>query len=119
MVYDQRIMNFKGSNKVSLTTSEGRETIPLLAGDYARLGQRVLRGQADLVYVRKEFYLCLVFEQPEESQFTPVDLLGVDLGIVKLATTSDGVSYSGEDVEAVRALYPEEGGVSEGGVEEL
>jgi transposase len=29
----------------------------------------------------------------------------VDLGIVKLATTSDGVSYSGDELEYVRAHY--------------
>jgi putative transposase len=67
----------------------------------------VLRGQADLVYVGKEFYLCLVFEQPEEPPFTPEDIIGVDLGVVKLASTSDGVCYSGEDVEAVREHYTE------------
>jgi predicted transposase len=105
IVYDQRIMSFKGSGKVSLATVEGRVTIPILTGDYARLDQRVLRGQADLVYVRKEFYLCLVFEQLEEPSFTHEGYLGVDLGVVKLATTSDGVFYSGEEVDAVREHY--------------
>ena len=103
----QRIMSFNGFDKVSLATVEGRETIPLLTGGYARLSQRILRGQSDLLYVKNKFYLCLVVEQPEEPLFTPEGILGVDLGIVKLATTSDGVSYSGEDVEAVREHYTE------------
>jgi IS605 OrfB family transposase len=107
VVYDQRIMSFKGLDRVSLTTIEGRIIIPLLTGGSARLGRRVLRGQADLVYIRKEFYLCLVVEQPEEPQLTPEGYLGVDLGIVKLASTSDGDSYSGEDVDAVREHYAE------------
>jgi predicted transposase len=47
MVYDQRIMSFKGFDNVSLTTIEGRETIPLLTGDYGKLSQRMLRGQAE------------------------------------------------------------------------
>jgi len=105
MVYDQRIMSLKGLDKVSLATIEGRETIPLLVGDYARLEQRALRGQADLLYIKKEFYLCLIYEQQEEPPFTPEDYLGVDLGIVKLASTSDGLSYSGEEVDAVREHY--------------
>jgi len=46
MVYDQRIMSFKGFDKVSLATVEGRITIPLLTGGCARLSQRVLRGRA-------------------------------------------------------------------------
>ena len=37
IVYDQRIMSFKGLDKVSLTTAWGRETILLLVGDYAKL----------------------------------------------------------------------------------
>jgi transposase len=41
-------------------------------------------------YLSRARYLCFVFEQPEEPQFTPEDILGVDLGIVKLASTSDG-----------------------------
>ena len=56
LVYDQRIMSLKEFDRVSLTTVEGKETIPLLTGGYARLGQRVLRGQADLIYVKKRFY---------------------------------------------------------------
>ena len=105
MVYDQRIMSFKGLDKVSLATIEGREIIPLATGAYVELEKRVFRGQADLVYVRREFYLCLVFEQPETPLFKPEDYLGVDLGVVNLASTSDGVSYLGEDVEAVREHY--------------
>jgi transposase len=100
-------MSFKGLDRVSLTTVEGKKTIPLLVGNYAKSEQRELRGQTDLLYVKKEFYLCLVVEQPEEPPFTPLDILGVDLGIVKLATTSDSVCYSGEDVEAVREHYAE------------
>ncbi len=107
IVYDQRIMSFKGLNKVSLGTAEGRETIPLLTGGYARLDQRDLRGQADLIYVRNKFYLCLIVDQHEEPPITPEGYLGVDLGIVKLVTTSDGAIYSGEDVEAVREHYTE------------
>ena len=107
MVYDQRIMSLKGFDRVSLTTIEGRITIPLLTGGHALLSMRVLRGQADLIYLKKKFYLCLVTEQPEETPFKPEGYLGVDLGIVKLASTSDGVSYSGGDVDAVREHFTE------------
>jgi IS605 OrfB family transposase len=100
-------MSLKGFDRVSLATIEGRVTIPLLTGGYASLGRRVLRGQADLILVKKKFYLCLVAEQPEEPPFTPEGIFGVDLGIVKLASTSDGVSYSGEEVDAVREHYTE------------
>jgi predicted transposase len=105
IVYDQRIMSFKGLGKVSLASVEGRETIPILTGSYAKLDQRRIQGQADLLIIKGEFYLCLVLEKREEPPLTPEGYLGVDLGIVKLATTSDGVSYSGDEVESVRAHY--------------
>ncbi len=76
MVYDQRIMSLRGFDRVSLTTIEGRETISFLGGAYVKLEQRVLRGQADLILIRGKFYLCLVFEQPEEPQITPEGYLG-------------------------------------------
>ncbi len=79
----------------------------MLTGDYAGLNKRKLRGQADLIFVRNKFYLCLVVEQTEEPLFTPEGYLGVNLGVVKLASSSDGVAYSGEDVEAMREHYTE------------
>ena len=42
-------------------------------------------------------------EEPPNSSFSNV--LGVDLGIVNLATTSDGVKYSGEKCTKVRKRY--------------
>jgi len=105
IIYDERIMRFLRLERVSLTTIEGRTIIPLLVGAYGKLDQRRIRGQVDLLYVRGEFYLCLVVEQPEESPLTPEGYLGVDLGIVNLATTSDGVIYSGDGVEETRRRY--------------
>lgn len=105
IIYDERIMRFLGLERVSLTTLEGRVIIPLLVGAYGKLDQRRIRGQADLLYIRGEFYLCLVVEQSEEPPLTPEGYLGVDFGIVNIATTSDGVTYQGGKVESVRAHY--------------
>ena len=105
IIYDERIMGFKGLEKISLITLEGREVIPMLIGGYGKLDQRRIKGQADLIYTKNIFYLCLVIEQPEEPTLTPEGYLGVDLGIIKLATTSDNIFYSGEKVESVRSHY--------------
>jgi IS605 OrfB family transposase len=103
MIYDQRLLGFKGLDEVSLATLWGRETVPMLIGSHLKHDQRRIRGQTDLIYVRNEFYLCIIIEQLEEPLLTPEGYLGVDLGIVKLATTSDGMMYSGEKVEEARA----------------
>jgi IS605 OrfB family transposase len=98
-------MRLHGLDEVSLSTLEGRVVVPMHGGGYAKLGQRRIRGQADLLNIKGEFYRCLVAEQPEEPPLTPEGILGVDFGIVNIATTSDGVTYSGEEVESVRAHY--------------
>lgn len=107
IVYDQRIMSIKGVERVRLTTLEGRIELPMLLGGYAKLDQRRIRGQADLLYIRENFYLCLVVEQPEGSPLTPEGVLGVDFGIVNLASTSDSIVYSGKNVEEAREHYTE------------
>ena len=51
------------------------------------------------------FYLLCTIEMPEETPLEPQEVLGVDLGVVNLATTSDGTTHSGTGVEACRARY--------------
>jgi putative transposase len=108
MVYDERLMSFKGLDRVSLLTLGGRELVPVRLGDYqeARLDRR--RGQADLIYRAKPgtFYLALSVDAPEpEPELHPSGTLGVDLGIVNLATDSDGDTHTGEDIEKARTRY--------------
>lgn len=105
MVYDERLMSFKGLDRVSLLTLEGRELISVRLGDYqqARMDRR--RGQADLLYRNGTFYLALTIDAPEPEPDDPTGTLGVDLGVVNLATDSDGESHTGEAVERSRKRY--------------
>jgi putative transposase len=103
VVYDQRILSFKDLDSVSITTLGGRFKIPIVFGEYARLDQRHIRGQADLIYVKGNFYLCLVTEIPDSIPITPKGFLGVDMGIEYIATSSDGELFSGKSVDAVRS----------------
>ena len=103
MVYDQRIMSWKGLEKVSLLTLEGREIIPIRIGEYQELRlKNHIRGQVDLIYRKGRFYLAVVVDAPEADEFDAVGALGVDLGLNNLAVDSDGDSYSGKDVDTVR-----------------
>ena len=106
MVYDQRIMAVKGADRVSILTLEGRILIPIVYGEFRKLEQERLKGQADIIYQNGVFYLMLVIDLPEEHMMEQTDgTLGVDLGVVNLATTSDGEKYSGEKSEKVRKRY--------------
>jgi putative transposase len=106
VVYDQRNLTIKGADRVSILTLEGRTLVPIAYGEYRTLDQNRIKGQADLVYIDGIFYLMLVIDLPEEKQIeNPDGTIGVDLGIVNLATTNDGVRFSGEKCEAVRKRY--------------
>ncbi len=102
IVYDQRILSFKGLDLVSILSLDGRLKIPIVFGSYAKLEQRRARGQADLIYQKGHFYLCLVVEVPDGKPIDPQGILGIDMGIINLATTSDGQTFSGKQVDVVR-----------------
>jgi putative transposase len=103
--YDQRILSFKGLDKVSLWALGGRMILPLVYGAYQ--GQRFdrIKGQCDLVYRQGAFFLYATVEMPEDAPVEVEDFLGVDLGIVNIATDSDGHTYSGETVEKIRRTH--------------
>jgi IS605 OrfB family transposase len=102
IVYDQRILSWKGLEKVSLITLQGRQTIPIRFGEYQKARLDRIRGQADLILVNGIFYLCVVVEVDEETPYDPKGTLGVDLGIKYLAVDSDGEVHSGEQINQTR-----------------
>jgi putative transposase len=103
--YDQRVLSFKGLTEVSLWAMTGRLRMPFVCGAYQRERQGRIKGQADLVYRQGKFYLLCTIEMPEGSPIEPTDVLGVDLGINKIATDSTGESFSGEQVDTTRRHY--------------
>jgi IS605 OrfB family transposase len=102
VVYDQRIMAFKGLDAVSLTVLNGRVVVPIQMGDYQRVQWSRAKGQADLVLIKGQFYLLVTIDTPEAPPMVPERFMGVDLGIVNIAADSSGKLYSGAEVEAVR-----------------
>lgn len=107
IVYDQRCFSFKGLEAVSVLTLQGRQIIPLVisgyhAGELAAFG---VRGQADLIYIQGEFYLCAVVEVPEPPKQPTNDILGVDLGLVNIATDSDNRRFRGTHVRNLRKRH--------------
>lgn len=103
VTYDQRILSFKGLDKVSLWTVTGRMVLPIAFGEYQ--GERFdrMKGQVDLVYRDGRFYLYATIAMPEGAPIEIKDFLGVDPGIVNIATTSGGATHPG--VEGVRRRH--------------
>ncbi len=105
MTYDERVMSFKGLNSVSLLTLSGRVLVPFRVGSYQQSRLDSIQGQADLLYRHGTFYLAVTLDVPEGSPIETNDTLGVDLGIVNLATDSTGESFSGALVEQHRQRH--------------
>ena len=92
MTYDQRICSFPSSDRVSLLTLDGRVVTPFRFGTYAEGILQRTRGQCDLFYRKRSntFFLTITVDVPEPTSNKTNDYLGVDLGIITLAATSDG-----------------------------
>jgi putative transposase len=111
MPYDERIMNFARPDRVSLLTLDGRIVVPFRFGAYQAARLDRIRGQADLLYRNGVFYLACTVDAPEPAPNEVSECLGVDLGVVNIAVTSDGeIINQGQGcihahVNTVRARY--------------
>jgi len=103
VVYDDRILSFDGET-ISIWTVEGRiKNIPIIVWNKELLKYR--KGQTDLKYENGKWFLLVTVDVPDEEKIAPSACIGVDLGIVQIATTSDGNSYSGAIVKKKRKQY--------------
>jgi putative transposase len=103
--YDQRTMSFKGLDRISLLTLQGRVKVPYIVGAYDAQRMALPKGQSDLVCRDGKWFLFVTVDIPEGTPINPNDFIGVDLGIANLATDSDGKTHSGKPVEKVRRKH--------------
>jgi IS605 OrfB family transposase len=106
VAYDDRILswNLKGS-EVSIWTLDGRLAIPFVCGERQQALLATRSGETDLCLVGRQFYLFATCNVDEPDPLDVDGALGVDLGIVNLATDSDGETFSGERIERRRQWY--------------
>jgi len=90
MTYDERILSFPRIDRASLLTLDGRIEVPFRFGAYQAARLDRVRGQADLLYRNGTFFLACTVDAPEPAPNEPGEFLGVDLGIITIAATSDG-----------------------------
>lgn len=100
--YDERNMSFKGLDKVSLSTIAGRQIISIVYGEYQAERFDRLKGQCDLVRRDGKFFLYCTIDLAEPPPGEVKAFLGIDLGIVNIATDSEGTAYTGEKVQRNR-----------------
>ncbi len=106
--YDARTYRLLSLDRVSLNTMQGRIICRLMLGkrQHSMLIDAAWEiGGADLIWRNGIYYLNVTQskEAPDVTQAT--ETLGIDLGIVQLATDSTGESFSGAKVHEVRDRY--------------
>jgi putative transposase len=103
--YDQRNLSFAFDvHTVSLWTTTGRlKDVPFI-GSSAQLEQlaRNPRGESDLIHRNGKWFLAVTIDVPDLDLREPDGWLGVDLGIVNIATTSDGKRIAGRALNRYR-----------------
>lgn len=106
IAYDDRILSFNiATLSVSIWTLDGRQTIPFVCGSHQLTMLRTRQGESDLVYRKGQFYLLVTCNVDEPTPDDVDAALGVDFGIVNLATDSDGAMHSGSQVERLRIRH--------------
>ncbi len=104
IAYDNRVLRWY-ADEVSIWTVGGRERIPFVCDDRTLALLKHRRGESELVYRNGKWYLLATVEVEELPPGTPEDWLGVDLGVVNIATDSDGETHVrayGEVAQEVR-----------------
>ena len=103
--YDDRCLSWQpGRRTVSIWTTAGRVRGIRFECSPAALETLTLyrQGESDLVYRDGMWFLHATCDIPEAAQYEPAGFLGVDLGIVNIATTSDGTITGGREVNRYR-----------------
>ena len=102
--YRRGAFRYKGLEVLNIKTADGkRHDIPMVMGEYQAEQFGNVKLYAELVRRKDgQWFLMASVEFDDEPPCDPDDFLGVDLGVVNLATDSDGQTHIGEEVEAVR-----------------
>jgi len=102
--FDDRCLSWQlAQQTVSIWTVGGRlKGVRFACGEHQRRLLAFRRGESDLLSRDGHWFLLATCEVPEQPQQPSLGMLGVDLGIVNIATTSDGTRYCGSRVNRVR-----------------
>ena len=100
IAYDSRIMTYKPNNIVSLWCIGGRQKIDFVCHNLDYIPY--IKGEADLVYKKGKFYLFQTVDVPEEDVGDVEEFIGVDMGLLEIASLSNGKNFSSKKLNDYR-----------------
>ena len=95
IIYDHHILSWKGADRVSILTNDGRQIMPWVCGAYQRALLERARGQTDLICRDGMFFLYVTIDVGDVPEGDPTDYLGIDLGQRNIAADNDGAMFCG------------------------
>jgi IS605 OrfB family transposase len=103
--YDDRCLSWRLTDRtVTIWTTRGRSgpiSFQCSPAQYQTLVDH-RRGESDLIHRDGMWFPHATVDIPEPEPAQPHGFLGVDLGIVNIATDSDGICHSGKQLNRVR-----------------
>ena len=106
--YDARTYRLMSLDRVSLGTMQGRVICRLILGKRQHdmlIDPAWTNGSADLVWRKGTYYLHITQSADRPQIAETSETIGIDLGIVNLATDSEGQTFTGAKVHEVRQRY--------------
>ncbi|NVI89440.1 IS200/IS605 family element transposase accessory protein TnpB [Actinomadura sp. BRA 177] len=103
--FDDRNLSWQlDAGTVSIWTTAGRcKNLKFACSpDQAKTLAAYRKGESDLVHRDGKWFLIATCDVPESEVYEPADWVGVDRGIVNLATTSDGDNHQGRRLDRYR-----------------
>ncbi len=106
--YDARTYRLLSLDRVSLNTIQGRITCRLLPGKRQHdmlVDPAWVNGGADLVWRGGVYYLHVTQTREAPPEEVAFEAIGIDLGLVNVATDSEGEQFTGTLVREKRSRY--------------
>jgi putative transposase len=106
IAFDNRILTYKqDSLELNIWTVEGRQKMSFVCGKRQLELLKGQHGESDLCLVKGKYYLMVVCEVETPKPIDVEGILGIDLGLVNIASDSDGGGFSGASIEDNRGKF--------------
>lgn len=100
ITYDSRILTYKTDSIVSIWSVGGRLKMPFVCHNQKYLPY--IKGEADLVFNKGKYYLFQTVDIPDVDIKDVEDFIGVDFGLVSIATLSNGKEFNSKPLQEYR-----------------
>jgi len=99
ITYDSRILTYR-KDIVSISTINGRIKVPFIC--HCPDWLPYVKGEADLICRKGRYFLFQTVEFPDEEIKDIEEFIGVDMGLVDIATLSNGKTFSSKQLTEYR-----------------